>query len=332
MMSLRRSARVSAARDVEHALTRPLGSPSQLDTNGASRTNGIRKVQKSNGAKPSSTSSASPFKVPSAPATPKRNRIAKAKIAPPITPTPSLVGLITANYSTGDVDDTTPPPLDRPVEPHQTNATLVTPGGTQQVAYPNGIPDSSPSKTGLPRPTTTTGSLLEEACAHLVKMDSRLKPLVDKHACRIFSPEGLAEEIDPFRALSSGIIAQQVSGAAAKSIKNKFIGLFNHHATDDGVMTGSMATFPSPALVAKTDLTRLREAGLSQRKAEYIQGLAEKFASGELSTHMLLKGTDEEVMEKLIAVRGLGKWSVEMFACFGLKRMDVFSTGDLGVQ
>jgi DNA-3-methyladenine glycosylase II len=47
---------------------------------------------------------------------------------------------------------------------------------------------------------------------------------------------------------------------------------------------------------------------------------------------MLVRATDEELIEKLVAVRGLGRWSVEMFACFGLKRMDVFSTGDLGVQ
>jgi DNA-3-methyladenine glycosylase II len=116
-----------------------------------------------------------------------------------------------------------------------------------------------------------------------------------------------------------------VSGAAARSIKNKFVALFNEANPDNPV-------FPTPAEVAKTDLSRLRLAGLSQRKAEYIQGLAEKFASGELSTAMLMKASDEEVMEKLIAVRGLGRWSVEMFACFGLKRMDVFSTGDLGVQ
>ena len=76
----------------------------------------------------------------------------------------------------------------------------------------------------------------------------------------------------------------------------------------------------------------LRTAGLSQRKAEYIKGLAEKFASGELSAKMLIEASDEDVLEKLIAVRGLGRWSVEMFACFGLKRMDIFSTGDLGVQ
>ena len=70
--------------------------------------------------------------------------------------------------------------------------------------------------------------------------------------------------------------------------------------------------WPTPAQVANTSIEKLRTAGLSQRKAEYIQGLAEKFVSGELSTEMLLKASDEEVMEKLIAVRGLGKWSVEM--------------------
>ena len=71
---------------------------------------------------------------------------------------------------------------------------------------------------------------------------------------------------------------------------------------------------------------------ISKSWLQYIQGLAEKFANGELSAQMLARASDEELVEKLIAVRGLGKWSVEMFACFALKRMDVFSTGDLGVQ
>lgn len=119
-------------------------------------------------------------------------------------------------------------------------------------------------------------------------------------------------------------MAQQVSGAAAKSIKNKFISLFPAEQCPTG--------FPPPTLVAETPLTRLREAGLSQRKAEYIQGLAAKFASDELTSRFLLDATDEEVFSSLIAVRGLGAWSVEMFMCFALKRMDVFSTGDLGVQ
>lgn len=258
------------------------------------------------------------------PDTPKRRR-KSTKFAAHAPPTPFSI----AQYSTGDIDDATPPPpLDRPVEPHFTTATLVTPGGTQAVAYSirEGDVDQSPSKTGLPRPTATTGDILDKACKHLVKVNPKLQPLITKHHCTIFSPAGLAETIDPFRSLVSGIIAQQVSGAAAKSIKNKFIALFRDSPDD------SAATFPSPSEVARTDLTRLRQAGLSQRKAEYIQGLAEKFVSGELSTATLLKATDEEIMEKLIAVRGLGRWSIEMFLLFAMKRMDVWSNGDLGVQ
>jgi DNA-3-methyladenine glycosylase II len=63
-----------------------------------------------------------------------------------------------------------------------------------------------------------------------------------------------------------------------------------------------------------------------------VLGLAQKFHSGELTTSMLFTASYEEVLGELIKVRGLGKWSVEMFACFGLKRLDVFSTGDLGIQ
>lgn len=264
------------------------------------------------------------FKVPVTPVKNARRSAPKEPKHPPLTPTPSLISVIRAPYSSGDIDDSTPPP-DRPVEPHITNAPLITPGGTQYVAYPDSLPDSTPSKTGLPRPTATTNTLLEQACAHLISVDSRMKPIIEKHPCHIFSPKGLAETIDPFRSLASGIMGQQVSGAAAKSIKNKFIALFNEESSET-------ATFPTPAQVAATDIPRLRLAGLSQRKAEYIQGLAEKFKTGELATEMLMKATDEEVMEKLIAVRGLGKWSVEMFACFGLKRLDILSTGDLGVQ
>ena len=172
-----------------------------------------------------------------------------------------------------------------------------------------------------------------------------MAPLVAKHHCRIFAPEGLAEPVDPFRALCSGIMAQQVSGAAASAIKRRFMGLFNEpppavngasgvreEGADEEAMTERTWGFPTPAQVAASDVATLRTAGLSQRKAEYIKGLGEKFASGELSARMLVDASYDEVLEKLTAVRGLGRWSVEMCACFALKRMDVFSTGDLGVQ
>lgn len=239
-----------------------------------------------------------------------------------------------------------PPRLDRPVEPHRTNATLLTPRDSSLVAYPS-VEDVSPSKTGLPRPIATTGNLLEKAVAHLLGVDARLKAVVEKHHCRLFSPEGLAEKVDPFASLASSIIGQQVSGAAARSIKNKFLDLFESD-DDDGTRLEHTADteagadanadvknnrrFPTPTQVVEKDIPTLRTAGLSQRKAEYIHGLAEKFVSGELSTEKLLRASDEEVMEMLIAVRGLGRWSVEMFSCFALKRTDVFSTGDLGVQ
>ncbi|KAH2133572.1 3-methyladenine DNA glycosylase [Aspergillus fumigatus] len=224
----------------------------------------------------------------------------------------------------------TPPPLDRPVEPHRTNATLLTPHGSSLVAYPPGSESLSPSKTGRPRPTATTGTLLEKAVAHLIATDARLEPLIRRHPCPLFSPEGLAEEIDPFRSLVSSIIGQQVSGAAARSIKDKFVALFNKD--NEGQDPAKPPRFPTPEEVVQCDLATLRTAGLSQRKAEYIHGLSQKFATGELSARMLLNASDEELVEKLTAVRGLGRWSVEMFACFALKRIDVFSTGDLGVQ
>ena len=220
--------------------------------------------------------------------------------------------------------------FDRPAEPHWTNAPLITPRGSRLFTYNKETAEASPSKTGFPRPTTTTRNILDEACAHLVKMEPMLQPLIEKHYCRVFCPEGLAEQCDPFRSLCSSIMAQQVSGAAASSIKRKFIGLFN--APLDEEKAEEAKFFPTPAQVAACNVAFLRQAGLSERKAEYIKGLAEKFATGELSAAMLINASDEEVLEKLTAVRGLGKWSVEMFACFGLKRMDVLSTGDLGVQ
>jgi DNA-3-methyladenine glycosylase II len=163
-----------------------------------------------------------------------------------------------------------------------------------------------------------------------------MRPLVAKHHCRMFSPEGLAERIDPFESLASGIISQQVSGAAARAIKGRFIDLFGPAAngtTVEGSQDDSAAVrFPHPSQVVRMPMDKLRGAGLSQRKSEYILGLAEKFTSGELSAGLLAEAPYDEVLERLTAVRGLGRWSAEMFACFGLKRMDVFSLGDLGVQ
>lgn len=249
------------------------------------------------------------------PRTPTKKRFVAPP--PPLTPTPSAVALMAKPAD--HVKKPKSVAVTRLADPYMSNATLLSPE-TSRVIASRRAESMSPSKAPAARATTAT--LLQDACDHLIKIDERMRPLVENNFCRVFSPEGLAEKIDPFESLTSGIISQQVSGAAAKSIKAKFVALFE---TPEG-------RFPHPSEVAPLSIERLRTAGLSQRKAEYIKGLAEKFTSGELSAQLLHDAPYEEVLERLIAVRGLGKWSVEMFACFGLKRMDVFSLGDLGVQ
>ncbi|KAF2490717.1 DNA glycosylase [Lophium mytilinum] len=307
------------------------------------------------------------FTVPTTPTT-KRRRTQPAKDAlkaPPLTPTPSGVRLMVSSSPIPLPSNIQAKQKARPAEPHATNAMLSTPGGSRVSAYTSSpvkpptfdpVPKEVPEETaeaepapkkpkrakkaviatgpplGVPPPTTTTETLLQDACAHLLRVDPKLAPVIEQHHCTPFSPTGLMEVVEPFQALASGIIGQQVSGAAAASIKRKFIALFSPPASAPSSSSDSSSAFPAPAVVAATPLETLRTAGLSQRKAEYIQGLAQKFASGELSAQKLVAATDAEVMEMLIAVRGLGRWSVEMFACFGLKRCDVFSTGDLGVQ
>ncbi|PVH84376.1 putative DNA-3-methyladenine glycosylase [Cadophora sp. DSE1049] len=254
------------------------------------------------------------------PSTPKRKR-ETFPAPPPMSPTPSAIGLISAPVGFGDM---APPPINRLALPNGTNATLVTPE-THRLVANKPVDQVSPSKASKVK--TTSGNILDEGVAHLITVEPKLKPVIEKHPCHMFSPEGLAEEIDPFMSLTSGIISQQVSGAAAKSIKAKFVALFNTNEPDV-----ALHKFPTPSQVCASKIEILRTAGLSQRKAEYVFGLAEKFHKGELTTSMLFTASYEEVLEELIKVRGLGRWSVEMFACFGLKRMDVFSTGDLGVQ
>lgn len=149
-------------------------------------------------------------------------------------------------------------------------------------------------------PTSTTSDMLKEGIAHLLKVEPKLAPLIEKHECTPFSEEGLAEVVAPFNSLVSGIISQQVSSAAAKSIKAKFVDLFSEEIAKEG------SSFPTPDMVLKCEDTKLRSAGLSGRKVEYIHSLAEHFQSGELSVEVLANSSNEDVVKRLVQVRGLG--------------------------
>jgi DNA-3-methyladenine glycosylase II len=138
------------------------------------------------------------------PSTPKRKKATKE--IPPDTPTPAAAKLMGLPSRTEGANDGVLRTY-RVADPHITNAPLLSPETSRVVA--NKLADAlSPSKP--PQSKTTTGNILEKACAHLISTDPRLKPLIEKHHCAIFSAEGLVKEIDPFRALTSGIISQQV--------------------------------------------------------------------------------------------------------------------------
>jgi DNA-3-methyladenine glycosylase II len=124
---------------------------------------------------------------------------------------------------------------------------------------------------------------------------------------------------DAYGALLRAIVGQQLSTKAARTIYRRVCELF------DG-------STPSPEQLLEASEDDLRAAGLSGRKVEYIRDLASHVLSGELELDRLGQLSDEDVIAEIVAVRGLGQWTAEMFLLFHLERPDVLSGGDLGIR
>jgi DNA-3-methyladenine glycosylase II len=124
---------------------------------------------------------------------------------------------------------------------------------------------------------------------------------------------------DAYGALLRAIVGQQLSTKAARTIYGRVLELFDGRT-------------PPPEQLLKSDEADLRAAGLSGRKVEYVRDLASHVISGELELDRLSELSDEEVVEEIVAVRGLGAWTAEMFLIFHLERPDVLSGGDLGIR
>ena len=124
---------------------------------------------------------------------------------------------------------------------------------------------------------------------------------------------------DAYGALLRAVVGQQLSTKAARTIYGRVVDLFGGEE-------------PSPAALLEVDEKALRGAGLSGRKVEYIRDLASHVVTGELELNRLTELSDEEVIEEVTAVRGLGQWTAEMFLMFHLGRKDVISGGDLGIR
>jgi DNA-3-methyladenine glycosylase II len=127
----------------------------------------------------------------------------------------------------------------------------------------------------------------------------------------------LVQRGEPFHTLARAIVGQQISVAAAQSVWNRF---------------AAHVSVVSPEEVLRVKANDLRTCGLSVRKCEYISDLARRFADGKVHVHRWQGMDDEEVIADLVQVRGIGRWTAEMFLMFNLLRPDVFPLGDLGLQ
>jgi DNA-3-methyladenine glycosylase II len=120
--------------------------------------------------------------------------------------------------------------------------------------------------------------------------------------------------------LIEAIINQQLSGKAADTIYSRFLKLFR---TDK---------FPTPEQILKADVEKLRSAGMSYSKANYIQNIARAFRNKNIKIEKIKKMSGEEVIKELTKIKGVGKWTAEMILIFTLNRIDVFSLGDAGLK
>jgi DNA-3-methyladenine glycosylase II len=151
-----------------------------------------------------------------------------------------------------------------------------------------------------------------EATSHLAKQDKVLRKLIRK-----FPEADLKLRGDAFQSLARAIVGQQISVKAAQSIWARF-----------EACVGKV----SPANVVAKDAPDLRACGFSGQKVAYVKDLAARFHSGEVKPRRWKAMGDEAIIEELVAVKGIGRWTAEMFLMFHLVRPNVLPVDDLGLQ
>jgi DNA-3-methyladenine glycosylase II len=155
----------------------------------------------------------------------------------------------------------------------------------------------------------------DDACKHLAKRDRVMKKLIPQ-----FGEARLQSRGDAFTTLARSIIGQQISVKAAQSVWDRF-----------AAAVGGPPTHLTPEAVLALDGPTLRGAGLSARKAEYLTDLARHFAEGAVHVRQWQQMDDEAIIDELVAIRGIGRWTAEMFLIFHLMRPNVLPLDDLGL-
>ena len=155
----------------------------------------------------------------------------------------------------------------------------------------------------------------DEACKHLGKRDRVMRKLIPQ-----FGEGRLQSRGDAFTTLARSIVGQQISVKAAQSVWDRFVALVKEQSTR-----------LAPASVLALEASVMRTAGLSSRKVEYLSDLAQHFESGSVHVRQWQQMDDEAIIEELIAIRGIGRWTAEMFLIFHLMRPNVLPLDDLGL-
>ncbi len=155
---------------------------------------------------------------------------------------------------------------------------------------------------------------LKSAAEYLSTQDPILAGVIKKAPLPNFTPHK-----NYYQELVESIISQQLSVKAAATILKRFKALF-------------MSDFPNPAEILDEDIEIFRSVGLSRQKASYILDLASKVEDGTVKFDHLDGLTNQEVIDELIQIKGVGIWTVHMFLIFCMGRFDVLPTGDLGIK
>jgi len=164
-------------------------------------------------------------------------------------------------------------------------------------------------------PDDGTPRYWDEACKHLARRDRMMKKLIPR-----FGEARLKSRGDAYTTLARSIVGQQISVKAAQSVWDRFV-----------AMAGGASLHLHPPAVLALEAPQLRAAGLSARKCEYLLDLSRHFDEGQVHVDQWQAMDDEAIITELIAIRGIGRWTAEMFLIFHLMRPNVLPLDDLGL-
>jgi DNA-3-methyladenine glycosylase II len=192
----------------------------------------------------------------------------------------------------------------------------------QQVATTLPTTTTDKNRTGAVTPSSLRARMRRRplpydpgaARKHIIKSDAVMRGIVKR-----VGPFALEVRGEPYEALLRSILYQQLAGAAAAAIEKRFLALF------DG-------RIPLPDELTALSDDAFRGTGVSRQKAGYMRSLAAHFASGELTDRAIKRASDDDVIEMVTVIKGIGRWTADMLLLFCLGRPDVLPVGDLGVQ